>query len=270
MYKQVADLLLRSHGIDVSKYDHSFLNMSLLKRMAESEHESVEGYCAFLEQSTTERTTFIDSLSISFSEFFRNPLTFAVLERIIFPALVLKKKNSACKEIRIWSAACAGGQEAYSLAILLEELRNGNPNAFNYRIFATDQCETQVNEAINGQYDAAALHNLSLKRAAEWFTRQGDVYTVKPELKEHIDFTTFDLFNTETSCPPASIFGDFDVVACANLLFYYKNEYRKIILGKAAHCMAQGGYLMTSESERDIVMKCNFAEVFPQSAIFQD
>jgi chemotaxis protein methyltransferase CheR len=266
-HKHIADLLMQSNGIDVFKYDYSFLEKSLRKRMTVINCGSIEEYCAFIEQSNQEGTTFIESLRISYSEFFRNPLTFAILELIVLPGILLKKKNAKRKEIRIWSAACAGGEEAYSLAILLEELKNGDADKYTYRIFATDQSASQVNEAMQGRYAAAALSNLSLKRAGEWFTRQGDVYAIKPKLKEHIDFSTFDLFDEELSCPPTSIFGDFDLVLCANLLFYYKTEFRKCILEKAGNCLAADGYLVTGEVEREIVMR-NFREVFPQSAIF--
>jgi chemotaxis methyl-accepting protein methylase len=268
-HSQITDLCIRSDGIDVSKYDDSFLNKSLQKRMSEAHCTSLEEYFSLLEQSENERLLFIDSLHICYSEFFRNPLTFAVLERIILPALVLKKKKSKQKEIRIWSAACAGGQEVYSLAILLEELKNGAADQFSYRIFATDQSEAQVHEAIKGQYLAAALHHVSLKRVGEWFTRQGELYTIKAELQNNIAFSTFNLFNEELSCPSASIFGDFDLVVCANLFFYYKNEYRKIILGKIRNSISDDGYLMTGETERDIVMRDNFHEMFPQSALFK-
>jgi chemotaxis methyl-accepting protein methylase len=79
----------------------------------------------------------------------------------------------------------------------------------------------------------------------------------------------FDLFSEQLSCPPASIFGDFDLMVCANLLFYYKNEDRKIILKKAGKCLAKGGFIITGETERDILIRHNYHEVFPQSAIFQ-
>ena len=237
--------------------------------MAETCHVLIDEYCAFLEQSDRERTVFIDSLQISYSEFFRNPLTFAVLERIILPAIVLKKRNSARKEVRIWSVACAGGQEAYSLAILLEELRYGDTNEFSYRIFATDQSEAQVNEALKGVYISEALQNVSLKRAGEWFTREGDTYMVKPALKEHIEFSVFDLFNEQLCCPPASIFGDFDLIVCANFLFYYKNAYRNTLLKKADNSLTKGGYLMTGETERDIIIGHDYHEVYPQSALFK-
>lgn len=262
------DLLLRTHGIDVSKYETSFLESSTQKRMNETGCDSTDEYCARLEADSGERSAFTDSLHNSYSLFFRNPLTCAVLERIVLPALVLKKKPASGRELRIWSSACAAGEEAYSLAILLEEHVAGNEN-FTYRIFATDQSDVQVNKARTGEYAAAALSNLSLKRAGEWFTRQGDVYTVKPELRKHIEYSTFDLFSDGSGCPVGSIFGDFDLVICANLLFYYTEQFRDAILAKIGHCMAAGGYLVTGETERDIVMRHNYRELYPQSAIFK-
>ena len=79
----------------------------------------------------------------------------------------------------------------------------------------------------------------------------------------------YDLFDMNSGAPPSSIFGDFDLVVCANLLFYYKPAYRTIILEKTAKCLAPGGYLIAGEAERDILTRNNYREVFPQSAIFQ-
>jgi chemotaxis methyl-accepting protein methylase len=266
---RVADTLLRLNGTDVSKYDDTFLKASLQKRLSDSGCETMEGYLAVLEHSDGERATFIDSLRINYTEFFRNPLTFAVLERMVLPGLVAAKKKCRGRELRIWSAACAGGPEAYSLAMLLEELRNGDSQRFKYRIFATDQATNQVHTAIKGHYATAALGNVSLKRLTAWFTRQGDIYAVSPELQKNIDFSTFDLFNQYLAAPPASIFGDFDIVVCANLLFYYKNEYRNILLDKIRNSLAQDGCLISGETEREILMRENFHELFPQSAVFK-
>ena len=318
---KITDFLMRSHGIDVSKYDESFLDKSLQKRITETHCGSLEKYCSFLEQDNKEIKILSDSLHVNYSEFFRNTLTFAVLERIVLPGMGRRQeggrigesenppslrsyggrsrrigvgeglwnagnlpasgKGKDCqqvaggpvrrrrKELRIWSAACAGGQEAYSLAILLEELKNGDSEKFNYRIFATDQDEAQVNEARKGEYPAAALNNLSLKRANQWFIRHGEKYTVKPGLKENMEFSVFDLFSENLSSPPGSIFGDFDLVFCANLLFYYKDKYRKTILDKTGNCLADGGFLVVGEIEREILMNYGYREVFPQSGVFK-
>ena len=113
------------------------------------------------------------------------------------------------------------------------------------------------------------LSNLNLRRMEEWFKKQGEEYTIKHDLKEHIDFSVFDLLTENNSCPPNSIYGDFDLVICANLLFYYKPEFRKKIMDKASHCLAKGGYVVTGETEREIMMQYNFEEIYPQSCIFR-
>jgi chemotaxis protein methyltransferase CheR len=267
--RHIAELITQSHGIDISKYDESFLDKSFQRRMDQTQSNDAGDYFNLLENSQNERNSFTDSLQVSYSEFFRNQLTFAVLEQIILPSIVLKKKKAIRKEIRIWSAACAGGQEVYSLAILLEELKIGEEEKIKMHIFATDQSEDRIKEAELGLYPANALNQMSLKRAQLWFTNKGGNWAVIPELKENIDFSVFDLLERQPASPPASIFGDFDLIVCANLLFYYKPEIRKRILDKISSSLAFGGYLVTGEAEREILMNNGYHEVFPQSAIFQ-
>jgi len=266
---QITELLLHSHGIDISKNEDSFLNNSIRKRAAETHCGSDDSYYSFLEQNNKERGFFVDSLHIGYSEFIRNTLTFSVLEHIILPELVVKKGNSKLKEIRIWSAACAAGQETYSLAILLNELQYTYNESIKFRIFATDHCESHINDAREGKYSAAALNNLSLKRVRQWFSKHGETYTIKPELKKNIDFSVFDLLNEQFGSPPASIFGDFDLVVCANLLFYYKPEYQSKIIHKTGSSLSGEGFLITGETERELLLRQNFSEVYPYSAIFR-
>ena len=254
---------------DISKYDETFLQKILHKRIKEENCDSEEVYFDLLEQNEHEVNRLTDSLHINYSEFFRNPLTFAVLQKIIFPIIMNNKANLKHKEIRIWSCACAGGQETYSLAMLLKEFNDSAGEKIYFRIFASDYCQAQINQAQKGHYFANVLNNVSLKQLHQCFTIKGDTYYVKPELKENIDFSVFDLFNDEFSSPQSSIFGDFDVVICANLLFYYKPEYQNKILDKASRCLANGGFLVTGETERKILMEHNFEEVYPQSAIFK-
>jgi len=268
-FAQITEILNRMHGVDISKYDVSFLNKSLQKRFVQNHCHTAEEYFSVLEQNRHEGEIFIASLHISYSEFYRNPLTYSVLERIVIPLLLQKRKNTNRNEIRIWSAACAAGQEAYSLAMLMEERKCNENNILNYRIFATDLYDKQLIKAQSARYHADSLNNLSMKRVAKWFTRLDDTYLVKPELKANVAFSAFDLLNGHLNCPQASIFGDFDLVVCANLLFYYKAQYQKLILDKASNCLSNGGYLIVGETERDIVKRYNYQEVFPQTGIFQ-
>ncbi len=265
----IIEHILQLHGVDISKYEDTFLTNSIQNRMSKINCHSLEGYINHIQNNIEESESFINSLQISYTEFFRNTLTFSVLEKIILPSLVTKSVNSNRNEIRIWSAACASGQETYSMAMLLQEFSNSKGGQLNFRIFATDQSETQIQEAKLGQYSETELNSLNLKQLGRWFTKQGEIYRIKPELKENIDFSVFDLLNETLSCPPSSIYGNFDLVICANLLFYYQPEYRKKIIEKARHCISRSGYLITGESEREILIQAGFREVYPMSGIFQ-
>ena len=132
-----------------------------------------------------------------------------------------------------------------------------------------DQNEMKLNEAQRGSYPISTLNNVSINRLNKAFIKQGESYSINQNLKDHIEFSVFDLINEKLSSPPESIFGDFDIVVCANLLFYYKEEFRKIILQKTGNSLTNGGYLITGEAEREIVLKDNYREVFLQSGIFQ-
>lgn len=266
---KMTELLFQSHGIDISKYDDDFIEKSIIRRIQHNNCTTEKDYLSFFSENKMEGALFLDSLFISYSEFFRNSLTFAVLENIVLPGILLKNTNNKKKEIRIWSAACAAGQEAYSLAMLLNEHKSAEGRMINFRIFATDYSDAQVMQAQQGQFQSVALNNLNLKRVTQWFKKRGESYFVKPELKERIDFSVFDLSCEDHSCPPNSIYGDFDIVLCANLLFYYNAEFRKKIMDKARHCLAKGGYVITGETEREIMLRYNFEEVYPHSCIFR-
>jgi chemotaxis methyl-accepting protein methylase len=208
-------------------------------------------------------------LNITYSEFFRNPLSFSILENIVLPSLIKKIRVSSRKEIRIWSAACAGGQEVYSLAILLNELQYLNSTGFKYRIFASDSNEALLNEAAKGVFPILAMKNVTLKRWNQWFVKTGDKVTIRPELQHNVEFSTFDLLADNVCFPPESIFGDFDLALCSNILFYYNPEAQSIIINKLSRSLASGGFLVTGEAERSILRSHRFKEIFPHSTIFR-
>ena len=267
--EKTTGFLLRSRNMDISMYDDSFLEKMLKNRLSVTGSNSFDGYFDTLKSDKREADTFFDSLHITFSEFFRNPITFAYLEQIILPLLIEQKKKAQEKEIRIWSAACAAGEEAYSLAILFAELIESAQINIACRIFATDICQEKLMSAQKGIYQSKSLNKVTLKQIQTYFIQQGETYTIAPRLRETIGFSMFDLLSAQGTCPPASIYGNFDIIICSNMLFYYKPEIRKQILEKIGGCLAIGGYLITGETERDIVKKDYYYEVFLNSAIFQ-
>jgi len=147
LLSEVVSYVLRESGEDISKYDDSFLLKSIEKRIIAKGVHSKREYLSLLISSKEECIALNESLSICYSEFFRNSLTFAYLEKLILPSLFSSKYKLKQKEVRIWSAACASGQEAYSLAILCEELIATSTSVLSYRIIATDIDPEQVEKA---------------------------------------------------------------------------------------------------------------------------
>ncbi len=262
--------LERTHGLRIDAYDEVFLQKSIDKRLAETGIKTVSAYGEYLADNRAEAECFCQSLRINYSEFFRNSLTFALLEQQILPALIAEKKQSGQKEIRIWSAGCAAGQEIWSVAILLDALLTAKESLLSYRIFATDLSESDLAKARAGIYSAEAVGNICLKYLNSCFLRQGDAYVVVPRLLEQVDFSVYDLLDEHSVCPADSLYGDFDLIFCCNLLFYYKPDVRQRVIGKIYRALSGSGFFVTGEAERDMVTKQEgFCPVAPAAAIFQ-
>ncbi len=267
---EIAALLLRHHNRDIKPFTETFLMKSVARRMAAKALDSLDDYILSLANESIEAETLINSLNIGFSEFFRDPLVFALLGQFLLPGIVADNKNADHSEIRIWSAGCAAGQEAFSVALLLEHLLVGCEKQFSYRIIATDMSEKSLVRARRGQYSADEIKNIPLKFIDKYFLRQGESYQVVEYLKGKIDFSIYDLLDTSSICPPISIFGDFDLILCCNLLLYYRPASRQAMLKKLRRCLAPRGYLACGETERAIVEELGwFCPVAPPAAVFR-
>lgn len=238
-------------GKDISVYDQSFLMRTLDKRKAEIGIDNTADYCSILKKNVVEEEALIGSLSIQYTDFFRESLTYALLEKVVLPGVINGAKKG--QEIRIWSAGCSYGQEPYSLAILLNEQVATSKKEIRFRIFATDISHKALVTGHAGTYHGDALNNVRLNQLDKYFVKQGDTYTVIPFLRQHVDFSFYDLLDQWTNNPPDSIYGDFDIVMCSNLLFYYNQESQKIIINKLQNALSSGGYLITGETEKNCV-----------------
>jgi chemotaxis protein methyltransferase CheR len=243
----------RAHGLDLARYDESFLAQVIEKRQAAAADATAGDYAARLSADRAEAEALSRALLITYSEFFRNPLACAVLEQLVLPGLrqVCQKERRA--ELRIWSAGCAAGQEAYSVAILLEELSVASLEEVPYRVFATDLSEPDLAAARSGAFGELAMGNVRLRHMAAHFLKSGESYAIAPRIRDRVDFSLYDLLDPRTTCPPASVYGDFDLVLCSNVLFYYRPDAQAFILDKVRQCLTPHGCLVTGEVERRVV-----------------
>lgn len=265
----IKQIILEKSNIDFSVYDTSFLQKMIEDQIKKSRVKNTEEYAILIQNNEDEVKGLISKLSNSYSSFFRNPYTFSVLEYVSLPTLLIELKGKMINELRIWSTACAAGQEVYSLAILLEELKQTSKIDFKYRIFASDRSESQIELAKNGIYNEDCLGNVSLKRLKKWFIPEKNLYSIDKSLQENIVFSVFDLLNTKINFPPESIFGEFNLIICSNLLFYYENAGQQIIFDKIKKSLAPNACFITGETERAVVSRNGFQEKFQQSAIFK-
>ncbi len=268
-FADLLDALKTSGGRDLATLDERFLQRCVERRMEESDVATPEEYCQVLLGSPPEANCLHRSLDIHFSTLFRDPLTFAMLEQRVLPILLAQRSRSHRREIRIWSAGCAEGQEAYSLAILLKEMSVGAQREIPFRIFATDNSVAQIQIAAQGVFPLAAMENVRFGHLEKWFNKQGQSYAADKQLRDVIDFSVYDLLDTSTMVPPASIFGEFDLIMCCNVIYYYRHEFQTQILRKLRRALAPEGFLATGEAEGDSVRGARFLPMAPSVCLFQ-
>lgn len=254
---------------DLNRYDKQFIEKIFSQRMAELGIISIDTYCKLFMKNPKEKENFYKALNNNYSSFFRNRFTYSFLESIITTNIINKKVKSPNKELRIWSMASALGQEPYTIALILEEIKSSFQLNFDYRIFATDISESNIEKAKNGIYYDNDISNMTYERLKKYFIHKENLYEISNDLKKNIEFSVFDLFNENFYCPPSSIFGDFDIIICSNILFYYQDQYKNIIIKKIEKSLNNSGYIITDTAERDVLLKNKFFEIYPHSCIFK-
>jgi len=252
---QIERIITENCGMDYSVYDDAFIKQSVHNRMTELSLGCLEDYLVILQENQDEKSVLSKSLSNVYSEFFRNPLVFSILDQIVFPMLLRRAEKDNRNEIRIWSAGCAGGQEPYSLAMLLAGYLIFENKQFRIKIFATDRSENEIKNALTGKYSQSYISKVPYEKVSNYFLRSGDDVQVSDKIKRMVDFSVYDLLDTAYNTPPESIYGGFDLVMCCNVLLYYKKNVQIDILKKLTKSMNSYSFLVTGESEAALVEK---------------
>jgi len=206
-------------------------------------------YRNYLTKRPEELDRLVGAITISVSQFFRNPLDFELLAGPILRLLISAKAGQSQPSLRVWSAGCARGEEPYSVAILIEELARKDKLRFRCHIFATDIDARVLADAANALYDAAAVENVKYRQLSAFFTPEDGGFRLRPEIRNLVSFSRYDMLAPTSRVPPDSVFGDFDIVLCRNLLIYFNLDYQEMIFTKLCDAISPGGYLVLGEAE---------------------
>lgn len=199
--------------------------------------------------------------SVGETYFFRDPEAFALLEMQILPRLFESRRGSR-QSLRIWSAGCATGEEAYSIAILVHRMLK-NPSGWNISIAGTD-----VNPEFLGKAEKAIYGEWSFRGVAPflqetYFRRKGKQYELVPEIRRMVRFSKLNLLDGEYPVGPI------DVILCRNVIMYFDADLVEPVLKRLSACLASDGVLMVGLSEGFSVPRAVFAPLFLPAAAFQ-
>ena len=260
-FEAISILVRRLCGINLHQGKKELVKARLTKRLRRLGLASFDDYIDYVrsDQSGAELVRMLDALCTNLTHFFREEQHFQYLGGQVLPQLATKVAGSA-RKLRIWSAGCASGEEAYSIAITVAE---NLPDLllWDVGILATDLSSSAMKIARKGVYDAKRLETVH----PEWWTKYFDVldssprrlYRVKNSLRS---MTHFDRLNLMESWPMR---GSFDVIFCRNVMIYFDKQTQADLINRFWQLLSPGGTLFIGHSESLAGIQHSFRYVQP-------
>ncbi|UVS70132.1 CheR family methyltransferase [Nitrososphaera viennensis] len=249
-----------ARGVDLRQYKENFLKRRLDIRLKARGISDYSQYARLLDSDPSEFHLLLATFSINVTEFFRDVDFYNAFYSHIIPDMHLEAGQGG---IRVWSAGCASGEEAYTLAIMFAEAAESLAG-FKGRIIATDFSSKAIEAARLGRYDAARLANVPEDILAKHFTRlPNGRHQVSERLRSMIDF---DIGNLATMSAPQQV----DAIFCRNVLMYFDKDMQLKILTKFHKSLKDGGYFILGQSEAVMgESSALFETVMPKERIYR-
>lgn len=225
---------------DFRGYKKRTLTRRVYRRMGLRRVDTIDDYLLILRNEPDELKSLVGDLLISVTGFFRDPEAWQELdERVVTP---LVQERDPDVPVRIWVPACATGEEAYTVAMLLLERCRDSQKNLDIKVFATDADTNALAKARAAVYPASAVAGMSQEQLTRFFDQQDDTYRVKKELRELVIFAPQDIL----ADPP---FSRLDLVTCRNLMIYLETPLQKRVLSLLHFALREGGYLFLGNAE---------------------
>ena len=257
-FTRLLDYLKATRGFDFGAYKVSSLMRRVQKRMREVGIESYGAYTEYLEVHPQEFEPLFDTVLINVTSFFRDPLAWQYLAEHVVPRIVEEKGEGP---IRVWSAGCASGEEAYTLAILLAETLGEEPFRKRVKIYATDVDEDALAKARLGSFEAKQVGEVPPELLEKYFERQGSRHVFRAGLRRNLIFGRLDLLQD-------AAISRLDLLVCRNTLMYFNSDAQDKILARFHFALNKAGTLFLGKAETLLANNGSFRPLDLKNRIF--
>ncbi len=240
--KKIFILLRAQTGHDFSQYKPSTIHRRIERRLAVQQIDTLGGYVKYLQRTPAEVEALFRDLLIGVTSFFRDPEAFKALAEQGLPRLFAGKPAGAL--VRIWAPGCSTGEEAYSLAILVQEHMETLKQSYKVQVFATDIDSRSIAAARAGLYPSSIAADVSPERLGRFFVAvpDGSAFRINKGIRDLLVFSEQNIIKD----PP---FSKLDLISCRNLLIYLGGELQKRLIPLFHYALNPGGLLFLGTSE---------------------
>ncbi|AQT81572.1 chemotaxis protein CheR [Mycolicibacterium litorale] len=229
-----------SGGFDFTGYKRTSLMRRVRHRMGQIGCETFEDYLDVLQAQPDEFSALFNTILINVTTFFRDPQAWDVIRDHVIPQILAER--AAGEPIRVWSAGCASGQEAYTLAMLLAEALGEDDFRRRVSIYATDVDEEALAQARAASYDAKAVESVPPELLAKYFEQVNGRFVFREDLRRSMIFGRNDLVK---DAPISRV----DLLVCPNTLMYLNSETQRNVLSRLHFALAPNGTLFLGHAE---------------------
>jgi two-component system CheB/CheR fusion protein len=240
--REILLLLRHRTGNDFKHYKRGTILRRIERRMQVNGVTDMPAYRDFLQSSADEAAALLKDMLIGVTNFFRDFESFAALDNEVVWRLMGANAEGSDGVLRVWSAGCSSGEEAYSLAMLLSDAMDTTQGMGTVQVFATDIDERAIATARSGIYPESILVDVSSDRLNRYFTKHQNHFRVKKELRDKVLFAVHNILRD----PP---FSRLHLISCRNLLIYLDRDAQRDILQTFHFALMPGGYLFLGGSE---------------------
>ncbi|MEA5505315.1 CheR family methyltransferase [Halotia wernerae UHCC 0503] len=258
-FENLLTYLRQSRGFDFTGYKRSTLIRRVHKRMQPLNLEKFGDYLDYLEVYPEEFNFLFNTILINVTAFFRDASAWQNLAEQVLPNIIQNKTSS--EQIRIWSAGCASGEEAYTLAMLMTELLGAEEFRQRVKIYATDVDEEALNQARQAVYSAKDIQLIPAELKQKYFEPTGNNYVFRQDLRRSVIFGRHDLLQ---DAPISRL----DLLVCRNTLMYFNSETQGRILARFHFALNDAGYLFLGKAEMLLMHSSLFTPVDLKNRIF--